>query len=151
MPDPAGLRTPLKPHQRHALAWMIWRETQAWGNGGILADEMGLGKTLAAIALIVAQKQNEAEPDDMEEKLNSLERTVLRELQARSHAFFDTFGTGDRGLVASRATLVVAPASLIYQWEEEVKKHVKSGRLRVHIYHGSKREASAERLVCACG
>ena len=33
--DPDTLRTPLMPHQRRALAWALWRETQV-PSGGIL-------------------------------------------------------------------------------------------------------------------
>ena len=33
--DPESLRTTLMPHQRRALAWALWRETQV-PSGGIL-------------------------------------------------------------------------------------------------------------------
>ncbi|XP_073915348.1 helicase-like transcription factor isoform X1 [Castor canadensis] len=79
--EPAeAIETPLLPHQKQALAWMISRENSKelppfWEErndlyyntitnfsekdrpenvrGGILADDMGLGKTLTAIAVIL--------------------------------------------------------------------------------------------------
>lgn len=79
--EPAeAVETPLLPHQKQALAWMIARENSKelppfWElrndlyyntitnfsvkerpenvHGGILADDMGLGKTLTAIAVIL--------------------------------------------------------------------------------------------------
>nr|KAF6477653.1 helicase like transcription factor [Molossus molossus] len=79
--EPAeAIETPLLPHQKQALAWMVSRENSRelppfWEqrndlyyntitnfsekdrpenvHGGILADDMGLGKTLTAIAVIL--------------------------------------------------------------------------------------------------
>ncbi|XP_069753508.1 helicase-like transcription factor isoform X2 [Narcine bancroftii] len=79
--EPAeAVRTPLLPHQKQALAWMVLRENNTdlppfWEqrnnmfynlltnfaekerpenvHGGILADDMGLGKTLSTIAIIL--------------------------------------------------------------------------------------------------
>ncbi|KAJ3041272.1 hypothetical protein HDV00_009665 [Rhizophlyctis rosea] len=42
----------------------------------------------------------------------------------------------------NRSTLIVAPVSLIYQWQAEVKEKVKPGKLSVHIYHGGQRTKS---------
>lgn len=43
-----------------------------------------------------------------------------------------------RELIESRATLVVAPTSLVSQWHEEVYKLTKAGALSVFAFSGSK-------------
>ncbi|MBN3308021.1 HLTF factor, partial [Amia calva] len=84
-PTKVIFRTPLLPHQKQALAWMVLRENNNnlppfWEQnnnlyfnvltnfavkerpetvlGGILADDMGLGKTLTTIALILTNFHN---------------------------------------------------------------------------------------------
>lgn len=46
-------------------------------------------------------------------------------------------------------TLIVCPASLINQWEHEIKNHVKRRKLTVLMHHGSKRNESAHSLCKA--
>ncbi|XP_068127120.1 transcription termination factor 2 isoform X2 [Hyperolius riggenbachi] len=126
--DPPGLKVPLLPHQRQALAWLQWRENQT-PQGGILADDMGLGKTLTMIALILAQKRKQKSEKDKEKKLeNWISKT-------------------DSTLTVSRGTLIICPASLIHHWKKEVEKRVADGKMRVYLYHGPNREKDCRLLA----
>ncbi|XP_071090765.1 transcription termination factor 2-like [Haliotis cracherodii] len=130
--DPRGLTVPLMIHQRQALAWLSWREKQT-PCGGILADDMGLGKTLTMISHIVKQREMLESGTD-EEKSAWLNRD--KELEKL-----------DASVVPSRATLVVCPASLIYQWQKEIEKRTRPGLLKVEVYHGANRERNILKLA----
>ncbi|NXY37147.1 TTF2 factor, partial [Pomatorhinus ruficollis] len=123
--DPSGLKVPLLQHQKQALAWLLWRESQR-PCGGILADDMGLGKTLTMIALILAQKQLKTE-----KRKETLEIWLSK---------------NDFTVVPSHGTLVICPASLIHQWKKEIERRVAFGKLRVYLYHGPNRDRHAEVL-----
>ncbi|GJQ80974.1 putative DNA binding protein [Trypoxylus dichotomus] len=122
--DPKGLRVELMPHQKHALAWLLWRESQK-PSGGILADDMGLGKTLTMISLVLKSKHIGETEDEDSDNENRPNRVIK-----------------PRG-----GTLVVCPASLLKQWESEVEKHCKRYTLSVELFHGYKRETKAKRLA----
>ncbi|XP_041929276.1 transcription termination factor 2-like isoform X2 [Alosa sapidissima] len=123
--DPKGIKVQLLPHQRRALAWLLWREDQK-PCGGILADDMGLGKTLTMIALILAQKKPKDEKDP------KLEGWISKH---------------DSSLVVSQGTLIICPASLVHHWKNEVERHIKSSRLSVYLYHGPNRQRNAKLLA----
>uniref|UniRef100_A0A672RQC1 Transcription termination factor 2 n=1 Tax=Sinocyclocheilus grahami TaxID=75366 RepID=A0A672RQC1_SINGR len=120
-PDPKGIKVELLPHQRRALAWLLWRETQK-PCGGILADDMGLGKTLTMISLILSQKKKD---EKLEEWISKKDSTI----------------------VASLGTLIICPASLLHHWKKEIDKRVKSSRLSVYLYHGPNRQRSSSHDV----
>lgn len=120
--DPKGLKVELMPHQKRALAWLLFRETQKPA-GGILADDMGLGKTLTMISLVLKEREQGGGKDEENEQPNP-----------RSKKY--------RG-----GTLVVCPASLANQWEGEVARMTKRGLLDVEVYHGPKRERKPKRLA----
>ncbi|XP_008199533.2 transcription termination factor 2 [Tribolium castaneum] len=117
--DPRGLKVPLMPHQKQALAWLLWREKQK-PSGGLLADDMGLGKTLTMISLIL--KSRELNTDEEQDKENHRDKRP-------------------------GGTLVVCPASLMNQWSEEINRRTKRGLLSVEVYHGAKRESKPKRLA----
>ncbi|KAK3765709.1 hypothetical protein RRG08_026184 [Elysia crispata] len=131
-PDPEGLNVTLKPHQSQALSWLAWREEQQ-PSGGILADDMGLGKTLTTIAHILQQKQKFLDDTDKtEDKWQSREKALLN-LEA--------------AIKKTKATLIIAPASVLHQWAKEIERRVKPGRLKFIVYHGPNREKSIQRLI----
>ncbi|XP_056144861.1 transcription termination factor 2 [Lampris incognitus] len=125
-PNPKGIMVDLLPHQKKALAWLLWRETQE-PCGGILADDMGLGKTLTMIALILAQRKKDEKKED--KMLDSW------------------LSKNDCSLVGSKGTLIICPASLIHHWKKEIDRHVKRGQLSVYLYHGPNRQKSTKVLA----
>ncbi|KAM4608697.1 transcription termination factor 2 [Polymixia lowei] len=132
--DPKGIKVLLLPHQRRALAWLLWRETQK-PCGGILADDMGLGKTLTMIALILAQKKKKKKAKEEDEETEEDKKPE------------SWISKTDSSLVVSKGTLIICPASLIHHWEKEVDRHVKKGLLSVYLYHGPNRQKSARLLA----
>ncbi|XP_075887044.1 transcription termination factor 2 isoform X1 [Nelusetta ayraudi] len=129
-PDPKGIKVSLMAHQRRALAWLLWRETQN-PCGGILADDMGLGKTLTMISLILSKKAKGKEGDEKKED-KKLEKWISK---------------NDSSLVISQGTLIICPASLVHHWKREIDRHVKASKLTVCLYHGPNRERSARVLA----
>lgn len=103
--------------------------------GGILADEMGLGKTIEMLSLmhshrsIVSMHASEAGPSSV----NNLPR-----LPKSSSAVE----------CAPCTTLVVAPMSLLAQWESEAAKASKPGTLKTVVYYGSEKAVNLQSLCC---
>ncbi|KAK5608860.1 hypothetical protein CRENBAI_019267 [Crenichthys baileyi] len=128
--DPRGIKVPLLAHQRRALAWLLWRETQN-PCGGILADDMGLGKTLTMICLMLNKKM-EAKKEGEKKEEKKLDLWLSKT---------------DSSIVVSKGSLVICPASLIHHWKKEIERHVKTGKMSVYLYHGASREKSAKALA----
>ncbi|RVE53860.1 hypothetical protein evm_001522 [Chilo suppressalis] len=126
---PIALTSELMPHQKHALAWLRWRETQR-PCGGILADDMGLGKTITMIALLMTDKEDRIDHDDDDDDDDDEDRNVKSSAKTV------------RG-----GTLVVCPASLMQQWSAEVTKHCKPHSALVCLHHGAARAQQPHRLA----
>lgn len=95
--------------------------------GGILADMMGLGKTLSILSLIVG----------------SLDDALDWSKQSPPAAT-------DNGITLkrnSKTTLLVAPLSVVSNWEEQIAAHIKPGTLSCYIYHGNNRCSSSLTLA----
>ncbi|KAM0263536.1 hypothetical protein ACHAQJ_001155 [Trichoderma viride] len=85
--------------------------------GGILADEMGMGKSLSILALIM-------------NTLDDGKAWVQQQVNST---------TVEEAIRRSRSTLVIVPSALlVYNWMNEIKKHLKNG-VKVIKYHGSDR------------
>lgn len=101
--------------------------------GGILADEMGLGKTIILASLIHANR----EPDSASPERSS---------GLRQASLAASFGKARRQSGPARATLVVAPMSLLSQWRDELLRASKPGTLSVSLYYGDTREQLSTRV-----
>lgn len=105
--------------------------------GGILADEMGLGKTIEMMSLIHSHKSEIAERlDSVPTSLTSV--NSLPRLPANSSSVE----------YAPCTTLVVAPMSLLAQWQSEAENASKGGTLKSMVYYGSDKTANLQTLCC---
>jgi site-specific DNA-cytosine methylase len=87
-----------------ALGWRVEvrAETDVKVRGGICADHPGFGKTITSLALI---HSNLSDGTD-----------IVADLRTRQ-----TAEGGTSGLIATQATLIVAPNTLIRQWASEIR------------------------------
>jgi superfamily II DNA or RNA helicase len=137
-PLPPALNELLRPYQRLGVAW-LWHLHRA-ELGGILADEMGLGKTLQALALLNAVQTPELKVESHKSQEPARPAFQLRRTPAPSPSFNlqpSTFNSSR----ALRASLVVAPASLLENWRRETVRFAPA--LRVFVHHGDHRLTSA--------
>jgi SNF2 family DNA or RNA helicase len=106
---PVGLRCEMRHYQAEGLNWLAF--LQSAGLGGCLADDMGLGKTIQTLALLQYNKENQNAPSVTEKESQLL-----------------LFGDDMTRLTS----LIIVPASLIYNWENEIKRFVPDMRVRSH-------------------
>ncbi|AMM32018.1 DNA/RNA helicase [Sinomonas atrocyanea] len=90
VPVPGGLAATLRPYQDEGFQWLAFLHRH--GLGGVLADDMGLGKTLQTLALI---------------------------LHARDTAPAPQPGAAEPDAAAKPPFLVLAPTSVVPNWEAE--------------------------------
>ena len=162
-PNTAVIKTALMAHQKQALHFMVEHErgdrtdsresatTSLWkeditnkGNrifyniithhrldnkpeperGGILADVMGLGKTLSILSLIANTLDEAKQFGQSAAPLNAMD--VERN---------------------AKTTLIICPKSVMSNWEEQIKMHTRSKRLKLYSYHGTSRIRDLDELA----
>jgi len=101
--------------------------------GGILADEMGLGKTIEMYSLIHSHQSEFALAIKSKSVYSAI--NLPRPPQASSSV-----------VLAPCTTLVVAPMSLLAQWESEAAKASKPGSIKTLVYYGNDRSANLQTL-----
>ncbi|MGE5419074.1 MAG: SNF2-related protein, partial [Chloroflexota bacterium] len=117
VPVPEGLRCEMRRYQAEGLNWLRFLQTA--GLGGCLADDMGLGKTIQALALLQHNKE-----------------TLTVNGDGNQGAELNLFSHLERRLTS----LLVVPASLVYNWENEVARFAPG--MKVYSYKGIQRRKS---------
>jgi hypothetical protein len=124
---PSGLDTEMRPYQAEGFNWMLF--LQANRLGGCLADDMGLGKTIQALALLLHNKENfktdnllPARKEEEDETSRELQKTIFRQEKEKL------------------TSLIIVPASLLHNWENEVGMYTPA--LKVYTYKGINRRKS---------
>lgn len=112
--SPAGLNCTMRQYQEEGLNWLSF--LQKSGLGGCLADDMGLGKTIQTLALLQYNKEN------------------IQSSHTINEGESDLFSGSTPGLTS----LIVVPASLIYNWEHEIRRFVPG--MTVYSYKGNQRK-----------
>jgi superfamily II DNA or RNA helicase len=108
---PAALNATLRPYQTAGFEW-LWRNFLAQ-TGCCLSDEMGLGKTLQTIALLLKYREV-AKTDKRPPSPGMLFSEEEMKGVADQHA---------GGLALDyKPSLVVAPASVVYNWRNELQR-----------------------------
>jgi len=121
VPLPRGLRVQLRSYQAEGFSW-IWF-LQENGFGGCLADDMGLGKTLQAIAVL---------------QLNKEKRVALTHEDTPEKGQLSLFRSSEE----TPTSLVVVPASIIQNWENEIHRFAPSMKVITHAGINRKRDTS---------
>ncbi|KAF3354868.1 hypothetical protein VdG1_04524 [Verticillium dahliae VDG1] len=105
--------------------------------GGILADEMGLGKTIQILSLVHTHR-SEISLKAKAPKTNLESMIDLPRLTS----------SANNVLQAPCTTLVVAPMSLLAQWQSEADKASKEGSLKTLMYYGADKANSNLQALC---
>lgn len=120
---PKKMGTVMRNYQIFGHKWL--RMMTDYGFGCILADDMGLGKTLQVISVL------EAHIDSTQDVSASLETQGLPQQNTCS----DEVSPKAEGKTAF-PSIVICPASLIYNWESEFEKF--APEIRIKVIAGSK-------------
>mmetsp|Transcript_62690 Transcript_62690/g.149555 ORF Transcript_62690/g.149555 Transcript_62690/m.149555 type:complete len:1261 (-) Transcript_62690:115-3897(-) len=113
----------------------------AYCRGGVLADDMGLGKTVMCLALLATDAGSDIPTSRAAAPRIAMEEDASLVRQQKSLLW----SSATKSLVGG--TLVVAPLSLISQWNAEIERHFPAThRPSVHQYHGAGRSRTPEQL-----
>jgi superfamily II DNA or RNA helicase len=114
---PPGLQCDMRQYQIDGLSWLHW--LQSANLGGCLADDMGLGKTIQTLALLQYNRENHKADD----------KNILPETPT---LFEDP--------VQKFTSLIVVPASILYNWENEIRRF--TPQMKFYCYKGNQRRKS---------
>ncbi len=148
----------LRHYQKAGFDWFYFLKENQFG--GCLADDMGLGKTIQTLALLQKEKElYELNPlhekqiqilpqnSELSGQINLFETSETnREIYLRSGGIVDanTFQIAQQGSTTTfiKASLIIVPNSLVFNWYNEAKKFTPS--IKLLIYTGINRQKSTK-------
>ena len=135
----SSLKTSLRPYQNAGFQW-LWQNLVAQ-TGCCLSDEMGLGKTLQTIALLLKYKEATKVTEPVSKPLSGMLFSD-EEMQGRR----EEETANDKKLdLPYRTSLVVAPASVVHNWRNELSRFAPS--LSVMTYTGDTSKRKDKRIA----
>ena len=125
---PESLDKVLREYQKRGFLWI--KTLNYNGFGGILADDMGLGKTLQVIAFLLSEflerrntvVENIAVKETAMLNMQSEIETVEQACKAAEAQKADGKKADGQTGKLQRNTLIIAPASLVYNWSSEIQR-----------------------------
>lgn len=125
---PESLDKVLREYQKRGFLWI--KTLNYNGFGGILADDMGLGKTLQVIAFLLSEflerrntvVENIAVKETAMLNMQSEIEIVEQACKAAEAQKADGKKADGQTGKLQRNTLIIAPASLVYNWSSEIQR-----------------------------
>lgn len=122
---PQELEVILRGYQKTGFLWL--KTLGANGFGGILADDMGLGKTLQVICYLLSEHQERRQMAQKEKNGNCRETIDIQKTEEITDREAPETEKEKKDLEKAkkqirRNALIVAPASLVYNWNSELER-----------------------------
>ena len=153
---PGPVKTPLYPHQRKALAFMLRRE-KGWDFHGARPDvwkDAGRGCYLNTISKDVHVGQPPifqggilADHMGMGKSLSIISLIASGLPSTRPSTSLPLSGNCDQCSDSLHCTLLVVPPNLLHTWETQLNRHLFPGSLRYRRHHGKDRIKQRSALV----
>ena len=132
------LKATLRPYQQTGFQW-LWHNFVAQ-TGCCLSDEMGLGKTLQTIALLLQYKETSKASQPVKQPAMGMLFSD-EEMQGNGQES----GSEESFPLPYRTSLVVAPASVVHNWRNELARFAPS--LSVMTYTGDTAKRKDKRIA----
>ena len=136
-----GAAFTLRPYQLTGFRW-LWHNFEAQ-TGCCLSDEMGLGKTIQTIALLLKYKEVAKSPQPTRQPLPGM---LFSDEEMRGRGSLEVMATKASSLTF-RPSLVVAPASVVHNWRNELEHFAPSLQVLTYTGDTAKRQEKRRTLM----
>ncbi len=141
MPDLQQFQGTLRTYQKRGVSWLYYLESL--GLNGCLADDMGMGKSAQVIARLVQEREPVAAYHGSNGSDGSDGKTSKTSKTRKASKTSQTAETTE----PIPPTLLIAPTSVVGNWQKEIEKF--APHLRAIVHHGSSRIQDAEAFQAA--